>query len=115
MTTQKDEFCMEWSVESKKKFPDKGLEHNYCRNPDGKDTIWCYTDMNETKWDYCDKRDPILQFVYICENNPIQIIGTNIKFSKETVLSITLANDLITITCLIGFLSCLEWIQKQFA
>ena len=27
---------------------------NFCRNPDGGDTIWCYTTDPETRWDYCD-------------------------------------------------------------
>ena len=29
-------------------------QENYCRNPDGESTVWCYTtDPNET-WEYCD-------------------------------------------------------------
>ena len=27
--------------------------HNYCRNPDGEPSIWCYT-MESTRWSYCD-------------------------------------------------------------
>ena len=34
--------------------PEKGLDSNYCRNPDGGDTIWCYTTNPDEKWDYCD-------------------------------------------------------------
>jgi len=29
--------------------------HNYCRNPDGKESIWCYT-MGTEEWEYCDPR-----------------------------------------------------------
>merc|ERR1719252_203428 len=29
-------------------------EHNYCRNPDGSDTIWCYTTSPSKRWEYCD-------------------------------------------------------------
>ena len=34
--------------------PQHGLLSNYCRNPDGSDTIWCYTTDPETRWEYCD-------------------------------------------------------------
>eukprot|EP00041_Stephanoeca_diplocostata_P000092 m.13349 g.13349 ORF g.13349 m.13349 type:complete len:1437 (+) comp10091_c0_seq3:247-4557(+) len=29
-------------------------DHNYCRDPDGEDQIWCYTTDPDTRWDYCD-------------------------------------------------------------
>ena len=30
-------------------------DHNYCRNPDGKqETIWCYTADPDTPWELCD-------------------------------------------------------------
>ena len=29
-------------------------DHNYCRNPDGEDTIWCYTTDSSIIWAYCD-------------------------------------------------------------
>lgn len=34
--------------------PDSGLESNYCRNPDGGDTIWCYTTDPDVRWEYCE-------------------------------------------------------------
>ena len=35
--------------------PDKGIgPHNFCRNPDGEATIWCYTTDPGTRWELCD-------------------------------------------------------------
>ena len=35
--------------------PAKGIgAHNYCRNPDGEPTIWCYTTDPGTRWEHCD-------------------------------------------------------------
>lgn len=28
-------------------------DHNYCRNPDGMTTIWCYTTDPSKRWEYC--------------------------------------------------------------
>jgi len=29
-------------------------DHNYCRNPDGEPSVWCYTMDTETRWELCD-------------------------------------------------------------
>ncbi|KAI8496281.1 hypothetical protein Bbelb_261220 [Branchiostoma belcheri] len=36
-------------------YPSAGLERNYCRNPDGKDGPWCYTNNPAIRWMYCDR------------------------------------------------------------
>lgn len=36
---------------------DELLVGNYCRNPDGESSVWCYTMDPEVRWDYC---EPIL-------------------------------------------------------
>jgi len=34
--------------------PNSGLgDHNYCRNHDGRNTIWCFTTDPETFWETC--------------------------------------------------------------
>lgn len=34
-------------------YPDKGLDDNYCRNPDGRHRPWCFTTDPDTPWEYC--------------------------------------------------------------
>jgi len=54
--------CQKWTAQSPHKHrftpsehPDAGLgDHNYCRNPDGKRQMWCYTTDKDKVWDYCD-------------------------------------------------------------
>ena len=35
------------------RYRDAGLDSNYCRNPDGHNTIWCYTMNHKIRWQYC--------------------------------------------------------------
>jgi len=53
--------CQAWSSQSPhkhsrtpEKYPDAGLEENFCRNPDGEPKgTWCYTTSSGKRWDYC--------------------------------------------------------------
>merc|ERR1719210_1491497 len=47
--------CQKWTVQSPhtNDLTSTG-DHNYCRNPDGSDTIWCYTTDPGTRREYCE-------------------------------------------------------------
>jgi len=63
--TKSGKTCQKWDVQDPHKhdgfsanFPESALlGHNYCRNPDGEATIWCYTTDPETRWEFC---EPVL-------------------------------------------------------
>lgn len=37
------------------------MKKNYCRNPDGEPTIWCYTTDRKKRWEYCSPRSSLLE------------------------------------------------------
>ncbi|XP_063695202.1 uncharacterized protein LOC134826666 [Bolinopsis microptera] len=39
----------------------KGLEENYCRNPDNDERAWCYTTDSSERWEYCNVPDCSLE------------------------------------------------------
>ncbi|XP_061480281.1 plasminogen isoform X2 [Rhineura floridana] len=52
--------CQSWAAQEPNKhvrtpenYPCKGLEENYCRNPDGETMPWCYTTEPKKRWEYC--------------------------------------------------------------
>ncbi|XP_073416289.1 plasminogen [Dendrobates tinctorius] len=52
--------CQEWSsmvphthAKTPDKYPNGGLERNYCRNPDNDKSPWCYTTDPSVRWEYC--------------------------------------------------------------
>jgi len=53
--------CQKWTAQSPhghsrtpQNYPDSGLgDHNYCRNPDGEPSIWCYTTDPSVRWNIC--------------------------------------------------------------
>uniref|UniRef100_A0A3Q3XDI1 Plasminogen n=1 Tax=Mola mola TaxID=94237 RepID=A0A3Q3XDI1_MOLML len=58
--TESGKTCQSWSSQTPHKhnrtpenYPCKGLENNYCRNPDNERMPWCYTTDTETRWEYC--------------------------------------------------------------
>ncbi|XP_078700891.1 uncharacterized protein LOC144927377 [Branchiostoma floridae x Branchiostoma belcheri] len=53
-------------------YPSAGLERNYCRNPDGKDRPWCYTNNPAIRWMYCDE-------VSACDELPTRCFFTKDK------------------------------------
>ncbi|XP_798048.3 plasminogen-like [Strongylocentrotus purpuratus] len=55
-----DHTCQAWTSQDPNQhtktpanYPNAGLDNNYCRNPDGVNTAWCYTTNPETRWEYC--------------------------------------------------------------
>ncbi|KAI8502448.1 hypothetical protein Bbelb_200360 [Branchiostoma belcheri] len=66
----RDSSCQFWTSQhphahnhTPEAYPSAGLERNYCRNPDGKDRPWCYTNNPLVRWSYCDD-------VFACDAPP---------------------------------------------
>ncbi|CAB1340302.1 unnamed protein product [Coregonus sp. 'balchen'] len=58
--TTSGKTCQVWAAQTPQKhnrtpdnYPCKGLDLNYCRNPDNERMPWCYTTDPETRWEYC--------------------------------------------------------------
>uniref|UniRef100_A0A8C8DXZ8 Hepatocyte growth factor a n=1 Tax=Oryzias sinensis TaxID=183150 RepID=A0A8C8DXZ8_9TELE len=56
-----------------KKFRDKDLKDNYCRNPDNRLRPWCFTMDPKTPWEYCD--------IAVCDSVPTVGLDVNITTS----------------------------------
>lgn len=60
--TRSGRICQKWTSQSPQKHsrtpekhPNKGLgDHNFCRNPDGESSIWCYTEDSNKRWELCE-------------------------------------------------------------
>ncbi|XP_053566915.1 plasminogen [Bombina bombina] len=71
--------CQAWSSSTPHKpnitpdkYPDAGLESNYCRNPDGDNNgPWCYTKDPSVRFEYCK--------IQQCEEDCMQCSGENYK------------------------------------
>ncbi|XP_028305662.1 hepatocyte growth factor [Gouania willdenowi] len=58
--TESGKECQRWDLDEPHKhsyhprrLPEKGLDDNYCRNPDGRHRPWCFTTDPNTPWEYC--------------------------------------------------------------
>ncbi|XP_071357039.1 hepatocyte growth factor isoform X1 [Trachinotus anak] len=67
--TESGKECQRWDLDEPhkhlyhpKRYPDKGLDDNYCRNPDGRHRPWCFTTDPNTPWEYCN--------IKVCETPP---------------------------------------------
>ena len=50
--------CQRWDTQTPHSHSKgTGWRHNYCRNPSGGDTVWCYTMDKGKRWEYCDVRE----------------------------------------------------------
>uniref|UniRef100_A0A8C2WTF0 Hepatocyte growth factor n=1 Tax=Cyclopterus lumpus TaxID=8103 RepID=A0A8C2WTF0_CYCLU len=69
--TESGKECQRWDLDDPHKhlyhpkmYPDKGLDDNYCRNPDGRHKPWCFTTDPNTPWEYCN--------IKVCGNNVVE-------------------------------------------
>ncbi|XP_011474510.1 hepatocyte growth factor [Oryzias latipes] len=67
--TESGKECQRWDLDEPhkhlfhpKRYPDKGLDDNYCRNPNGRHRPWCFTTDPNTPWEYCT--------IKVCETPP---------------------------------------------
>ncbi|KAJ4921642.1 hypothetical protein JOQ06_027723 [Pogonophryne albipinna] len=59
-TTENGHTCQRWDSQKPQNhgynpsaLPEKYLEENYCRNPDGDPKPWCFTTSPSKRWDFC--------------------------------------------------------------
>ncbi|XP_066294734.1 neurotrypsin-like [Branchiostoma lanceolatum] len=71
--TETGKTCQRWDSQTPHRhdrtpanYPTSGLEQNFCRNPDDKSGVWCFTMDPNTSWELCD--------VQVC-NESIRLVG----------------------------------------
>ncbi|XP_056357528.1 hepatocyte growth factor-like protein isoform X4 [Oenanthe melanoleuca] len=74
--TESGTECQRWDLQHPhkhpyhpNKYPDKGLDDNYCRNPDSSERPWCYTTDPGREREYCRIR--------VCKKRPRPVNITN--------------------------------------
>nr|XP_020468372.1 hepatocyte growth factor [Monopterus albus] len=75
--TESGKECQRWDLDEPhkhlyhpKRYPEKGLDDNYCRNPDGRHRPWCFTTDPNTPWEYCN--------IKVCETpHKSNVVETN--------------------------------------
>ncbi|XP_054633082.1 hepatocyte growth factor [Dunckerocampus dactyliophorus] len=71
--TESGKECQRWDLDEPHKhlyhperYPDKGLDDNYCRNPDGRHRPWCFTTDPSISWEYCN--------IKVCDTPPKRMV-----------------------------------------
>uniref|UniRef100_A0A3Q2NV28 Hepatocyte growth factor a n=1 Tax=Fundulus heteroclitus TaxID=8078 RepID=A0A3Q2NV28_FUNHE len=74
--TESGKECQRWDSQrphvhpfQPKKYRDKDLRDNYCRNPDNRLRPWCYTTDPKTPWEYCS--------ITVCDSDPSKDTDVN--------------------------------------
>ncbi|OXB57260.1 hypothetical protein ASZ78_007520 [Callipepla squamata] len=68
---------MMWRSYTPEKYPDAGLEENYCRNPDNDEKgPWCYTTDPTTRFDYCNIPECEVECMHCSGENYHGVIST---------------------------------------
>ncbi|XP_029817483.1 plasminogen-like, partial [Manacus vitellinus] len=82
--TQKGVRCQKWADNSPhkpnytpEKYPNAGLEENYCRNPDNDEKgPWCYTTDPDTRFDYCNIPECEVECMHCSGENYHGVVST---------------------------------------
>lgn len=85
-TTKSGKDCQKWT-ETSPQDPSSAIQtilssndkqglgdHNYCRNPDDSDTLWCYTTDPNTRWEKCEPK-PWSSSGWLCTNPDYDVVA----------------------------------------
>ncbi|KAM4787455.1 plasminogen-like isoform 3-T3 [Cyanocitta cristata] len=85
--TQKGVKCQNWADNdphkpnyTPEKYPNAGLEENYCRNPDEDEKgPWCYTTDPDTRFDYCNIPECEVECMHCSGENYHGVVATTVS------------------------------------